>query len=56
MMARDTISYSAAISACERGGRWELALLLLRTGLGCWPTLARFGLELSLVQNIESRA
>ena len=25
----DTISYSAAVSACEKGGRWELALELL---------------------------
>ena len=29
-VTRDVISFSAAISACEKGGRWEQALSLLK--------------------------
>ena len=31
------VSFSAAISACEKGGQWPLALFLLRLGLFSMP-------------------
>ena len=31
--APDTVSFNAAISACEKGGQWDLALELLGSAL-----------------------
>ena len=34
VVQRDTITYNAAMSACENGGRWQQALELLEQMLG----------------------
>ena len=48
-VAADTISYNAAISACEKGGQWEHALDLLRAMCEerVWPDTTSYNAAMS---------
>ena len=48
-MQYNVISYSAAISACEKGGQWQHALALLQTMCNgrVWPDTVSYGAAIS---------
>mgnify|MGYP002176495480 CR=1 FL=1 len=48
-MQYDVISYSAAISACEKGGQWQHALALLQTMCDerVWPDTTSYSAAIS---------
>ena len=49
MATPDTISYNAAISACEKGGQWQRVLALLKTMCEerVWPNTTSYSAAIS---------
>ena len=57
-LAPNVISYNAAISACEKGQRWEKALQLVREGVwqGLAPNVISYSAAISACEKGQQRS